>query len=73
MHAYKFNNELHKYVLALYNSEHTALTYDFKKAITLSKMYTTLVMYVDVGDNRPFLEKIPFSFVSYFWWPFLTN
>ncbi len=23
-----------------------------------------LVMYVEVKDNRPFLEKIPFSFVS---------
>ena len=26
--------------------------------------YSFIVMYVEVGGNRPFLEKFPFSFVS---------
>ena len=33
-----------------------------------SSSYCNAVMYVEVGENRPYLEKIPFSFVSVHLW-----
>lgn len=38
----------------------------FWQASSYNCDYPHIVMYVEVGENRPFLEKLPFAFVSSF-------